>query len=176
MSAQDEAALVAAQTGRAPRQPWRTAARCRWGYPTVIVSPSRLSDGSLFPACAWLTCPHLLRAVAARESAGGAAYWAERARNEPAVAEGLRAADAALRELRRRESGGRDESKGGIAGQRDPLGVKCLHAHVALALLGIDDPIGIAELSALEPDCRDEQCARLGQQNSEADCGQAGEA
>ena len=49
----------------------------------------------------------------------------------------------------------------GIAGQRDPLGVKCLHAHLALALVGVDDPIGIHLLGEGDPVCPDRRCARL---------------
>lgn len=168
MSEIDESALVAAQTGRRPREPWRVAARCRWGYPTVIVSPSRLADGTPFPTYAWLTCPHLARVIAERESGGGAAHWASRAKSEPDLAEQLRAVDDAVRALRERESGGADDSQTGIAGQRDPLGVKCLHAHVALALVGVDDPIGRAELGDIETDCDDARCARL-KRDSEAD-------
>jgi hypothetical protein len=41
------------------------------------------------------------------------------------------------------------------------LGVKCLHAHVALALLGIADPIGMAELGKVESACKDARCAAM---------------
>ncbi len=48
----------------------------------------------------------------------------------------------------------------GLAGQRDPLGVKCVHAHVALALVGIDDPIGL-ELLERGRECPDRYCDRF---------------
>jgi hypothetical protein len=41
------------------------------------------------------------------------------------------------------------------------LGVKCLHAHIALTLVGVDDPIGSALLGEGEADCPDRRCARL---------------
>lgn len=157
-----EAALVAAQLGRVPREPWRVAASCQHGFPTVIVSPGLLGDGTPFPAYAWLTCPHLVEQLSAEEAAGAAAGWAARAQVDAAFAERLIAADAALREARAHESGGSDPCRGvGLAGQRRPLGVKCLHAHVALVLVGIDDPIGEAELGKVELVCSDIRCNDL---------------
>lgn len=158
----DEAALVAAQLGRVPRQPWRVAAVCDHGFPTVIVSPGVLADGTPFPTYAWLTCPHLAEQLSAKEAVGVAAGWAARAQVDPAFAERLVATDAAVREARARESGGSDPCQGvGLAGQRKPLGVKCLHAHVALMLAGIDDPIGEAELAKVELVCPDVRCKDL---------------
>ena len=49
----------------------------------------------------------------------------------------------------------------GIAGQRDSSGVKCLHAHIALALVGLEDPIGLYFLGIEDPACPDQRCARL---------------
>jgi len=145
-----------------PREPWRVGARCRWDRAAVIVSPSTLADGTPFPNLAWLTCPWLLDLVAAEESLGGAAAYAAKAAEEPAFAEALRAADVRVRELRAAESGGVDGCCGvGIAGQRDPLGVKCLHAHVALALVGVADPVGTDLLSRVTRWCDDDRCARL---------------
>ena len=161
-AAASDVALVSAQLGRTPRGPWRVAVRCAHGYPSTIVSPSRLADGTPFPAYAWLTCPYLLETLAAEESAGAAATWAQRAADDPQLAAALVAADAAVRAARARESGGEDACADvGIAGQRDPLGVKCLHAHVALALAGIDDPIGTEELGKIEPTCSDVRCRSL---------------
>ena len=161
-AAASDAALVSAQLGRTPRDPWRVAARCAYGYPTAIVSPSRLADGAPFPTYAWLTCPYLLETLAAEESAGAAATWAQRAADDSQFAAALVAADAAVRAARTRESGGEDACADvGIAGQRDPLGVKCLHAHVALALVGIEDPIGVEELGKIEPTCSDGRCRLL---------------
>lgn len=157
-----QAALVAEQIGRAPRAPWRTAASCSFGRPTVIVSPSRFDDGTPFPTYAWLTCPHLLELVSAAESAGEAAGFAQRASTDEALAAGLRAIDERVRELRASESGGADAcATVGIGGQRDPLGVKCLHVHVALALLGEADPIGIELLASIDRECEHDRCAAL---------------
>ena len=157
-----EAMLVALQLGRAPRGPWRVAARCGFGRPTAIISPSRLSDGTPFPTYAWLTCPWLAERVSAEESAGGAAAFALRAAADPAFAAALRAADQRVRQLRVAESGGTDECASvGLAGQRDPLGVKCLHAHVALALVGVADPVGEELLGRIPRTCPDDRCEAL---------------
>jgi uncharacterized protein len=161
---QSEAALVAAQLGRVPRAPWRVASRCCWGYPTAVVSPSRLSDGAPFPSYAWLTCPWLAQRAAAAESRGETAEWARRTLDDEGLRSKLAETDRAVRDLRAAESGGVDDcALVGIAGQRDPLGVKCLHAHLALALVGIDDPIGTDLLAESDPACPDGRCARLTQ-------------
>lgn len=102
------------------------------------------------------------------ESAGGAASFARKAAEDPAFAAALHASDAAVRELRRAESGGVDAFDSvGIAGQKDPLGVKCLHAHVALALLGVDDPVGAEVLSHMQRWCDDDRCAPPGTEGSD---------
>ncbi len=167
MHTADESRVVALQLGRAPRDPWRTAVRCPFGYPSVIASPPVLADGDRFPTLAYLTCPWLAENAAAEESAGATAQWALRAAQDPELAEGLRSADAALRRLRTMESGGDDPCTDvGIAGQRDPLGVKCLHAHLALALIGVGDPIGrhlLGEWGRACPDCRCEQLLAVGE-------------
>ena len=160
-----EAALVAAQVGREPRGPWRVAAHCVHGFPTVVVSPPVLDDGTPFPTWAWLTCPWLSDAVAAQESSRQGAVWGERLASDPGLAERMREADARLRRERAREvPAGTDPcSAVGIAGGRDPLQVKCLHAHVALSLAGIDDPVGAALLARFGAACEDARCARLGE-------------
>jgi len=169
-----DGAIVALQTGRAPRPPWRVAVRCASGYPVVIASPSRLEDGTPFPTHLWLTCPALASFAAAEESAGATAIWRARVAQDSALAARLTAADGALRELRAAESDGDDACRdAGIAGQRDATSVKCMHAHVALALAGVDDPVGAEVLSdavaagAVEirfgnaVACPDQRCARL---------------
>lgn len=155
-----EKSLVARQIGRAPREPWRVAARCQWGRPSVIASPSRLADGTPFPTLYWLTCPWLIESVGALESAGLLADWNERTGADVHLAAQLDATDTALRELRVHESGGEDACASvGVAGQRDPARVKCLHAHVALALVGVDDPVGVETLALVGMSCVDDACA-----------------
>lgn len=138
------------------------SSRCRFGHPNTVASPSRLSDGTPFPTLVWLTCPWLTEEVAALESLGAAAEWTAKAADDETIAAQLRAADAAVRRARAEESGGDDTCADvGIAGQRDPLKVKCLHAHVALALIGLEDPIGLAVLGEKGAACPDERCSSL---------------
>jgi hypothetical protein len=153
--------IVAAQMGRAPRDPWRVGARCAFGYPQALISPAVLDDGSRFPNLAWLTCPFLNEKASADESAGATSRWASRASTEPDLALRLRALDAAVRAARLIESGDDPCADVGVAGQADPLGVKCLHAHLALSLCGFDDPIGAELLGAWGGVCSDGRCARI---------------
>lgn len=158
----ETAALVARQLGRPPRDPWRVQARCAYGRPAVIASPPMLAGGSRFPTLYWLTCPWLIETVGALESAGAADVWAQRVSSEADLAAALLEADVALRDARASESGGVDECGDvGLAGQHDPFGVKCVHAHVALVLAGIADPIGEETLAQIGYPCEDDRCARL---------------
>ncbi|HEY5506960.1 MAG TPA: DUF501 domain-containing protein, partial [Coriobacteriia bacterium] len=43
--------------------------RCERGAPAVIAVAPRLADGTPFPTAFWLTCPRLVEAVGALESA-----------------------------------------------------------------------------------------------------------
>ncbi len=161
-AADAEAGLVARQLGRIPRDPWRVVVRCQWGRPSVIASPSRLADGTPFPTLYWLTCPWLVESVGALESEGVLGAWTARAASDPALAADLGATHAALRERRAGESGGVDVCAGiGVAGQRDASRVKCLHAHVALTLAGIEDPVGQETLELLGCACEDDACAAI---------------
>jgi hypothetical protein len=128
----------------------------------VIASPSVLADGTRFPTLYWLTCPWLIERAGALESEGILAEWAERIASQPELGPALDASDRSLRERRGEESEGSDVcSTVGIAGQRDPRGVKCLHAHVALSLAGIDDPIGGETLELLGSACENDLCRRF---------------
>lgn len=161
----EDAALVALQLGRPPRGRWRVAERCASGAPGVIATAPALEDGEPFPTLWWLTCPRLSKAVAALESDGAAAEWAARLAADGALAARMRASDLAYRAVRSAEAvreGLDDDPCGdvGIAGQRDPLGVKCLHAHAAAYLAGLDDPVGEAVIStAGGAECPEGACA-----------------
>jgi hypothetical protein len=118
-----------------------------------------LDSGEPFPTVLWLTCPWLVERVGGLESDGGVELWAARLAQEPQLRASLEAAERDYRALRTREGGGDDPcSSTGIAGQRDPAAVKCLHAHVAAALGGIDDPIGAGVLEHTGHACLDDRC------------------
>jgi uncharacterized protein len=158
-----DSAIVTAQLGREPRGDWLVAVRCSFGYPQTITTPPLVEGDTPFPTLHWLTCPWLAEGVSAAESAGGAAHWAGRLSADPGLARRMLRADAHYREGRAAASpSGPDPFPDvGIAGQRDPLATKCLHAHVAAALAGIDDPVGVEVLDALGTDCPDGRCADL---------------
>ncbi len=139
----EERRAVGRQLGREPRGPWGVAERCTFGEPSVIVTAPRLDDGTPFPTLWWLTCPWLVERVSQLESEGGAADWAARLASDDALAEKLIAADSRYRAARAAVGQGEDPcAEVGIGGQSDPLAPKCLHAHVAASLAGLDDPIG----------------------------------
>lgn len=157
-----DASLVALQISRPPRDPWTVAVRCAFGFPAVLASPSTLADGTPFPTHLWLTCPHVADAASAAESGGATAEWSTRLAADPALAARVLAADARLRAMRADASCGADAcATVGVAGQADPLATKCLHAHAALALAGLGDPIGEELLARCSPSCGDERCAHM---------------
>jgi len=137
---EDDRAVVERQLGRPPRAFRRTVRRCPWGRPAVTEQNPYDVYGEPFPTTYYLTCPHLISAIARLEAANGVARWSERARREPELAESLRAATEEQLELRQRLAAGRIGSDGGaslrlgIAGASRPGRLKCLHAHAAFAL------------------------------------------
>jgi len=158
-----DAELLARQMGHAARGHWRAVSRCKYGVPTVIAT-APFADGAPFPTLYWLTCPVLVREVGAVESAGGVAAWQRRLAADAVLADRMRAADREYRALRDAEGDGVDMCAGvGVAGQRDVLATKCLHAHVAARLAGLDDPVGEGVLAVIETECDDARCMRDGE-------------
>jgi hypothetical protein len=136
----DDQAVVARQLGRSPRAFRRVAARCPFGYPAVTEQRPYDRDGAPFPTTYYLTCRHLVAAVARIEAAGGVERWSRAVAEDPELAESLAAATAEQRRVRRELAAGMSLTDGGtsldlgIGGSRSPGHLKCLHAHVAFAL------------------------------------------
>lgn len=136
----DDRAIVARQLGRAPRTFARVAFRCPFGLPAVTEQLPYDAEGEPFPTTYYLTCPHLVAAVARVEAAGGVERWSAAAREDAALGTSLEQATAEQRAVRARLAGetrGRDAGASlalGIGGSRTPEHLKCLHAHVAFAL------------------------------------------
>jgi hypothetical protein len=136
----DDAALVARQLGRKPRAFLRVVVRCPFGLPAVTEQAPYTADGDPFPTTYYLTCPHLVAAVARLEAAGGVERWSARAAADAGLATSLAGATVEQRQIRRRLAGGRTGSDDGgslelgIGGSANPSQLKCLHAHVAFAL------------------------------------------
>jgi uncharacterized protein len=115
---------VARQLSREPR-PFRVAARCPFGLPSVIEN-ERTRE---MPTSFWVTCPSLVAAISRVESTGGVRE-AREAVGEPVVEE--------IHDEHRSRYGTR------VAGVRDGAtgSVKCLHAFTALHVSGaIPNPV-----------------------------------
>ena len=157
----DDRALVERQLGRPPRAFRRVAVRCPYGAPAVSEQEPYDERGEPFPTTYYLTCPHLVAAVARLEAAGGVERWsAELERDSGLAADLERVTDeqAALRKELARGRSGRDAGASlalGIGGSRNPSRLKCLHAHAAYALARPGYRLGerlLAELAPLWPE------------------------
>ncbi len=122
---------VSRQLGRPPR-PFRVAARCPFGLPSVIENERTRNMPTRF----WVTCPSLDKAIARLESAGGVRAAQEEVGEE--TVEEIHAEHLARYGTR-------------VAGVREGGHVKCLHAFTALHLSGaIPNPIAEWTLRRLE--------------------------
>ncbi len=136
----DDRAIVARQLGRPPRAFGRVVVRCPYGLPAVTEQRPYDSEGEPFPTTYYLTCPHLVSAVARLEAAGGVERWSLAAGEDETLAASLVRATEEQRRVRRElADGARGSDDGasldsGIGGSRTPAHLKCLHAHVAYAL------------------------------------------
>jgi uncharacterized protein len=136
----DDREIVARQLGRPPRAFARVVARCPYGLPAVTEQASYDSQGAPFPTTYYVTCPHLVSAIARLEAAGGVERWSDAAAGDERLADSLARATAEQQRVRRELAGdirGSDEGASldlGIGGSRSPGHLKCLHAHVAFAL------------------------------------------
>ena len=136
----DDRAIVARQLGRPPRAFGRVAVRCPHGLPAVTEQVPYGPDGKPFPTTYYLTCPHLVAAVARLEAEGGVERWSAAATEDDALAASLARATEEQRRVRHELAGairGTDDGASldsGIGGSRSPAHLKCLHAHVAFAL------------------------------------------
>jgi hypothetical protein len=159
--------LIACQIGRVPRGEYDVACRCVHGFPQVLrVSP--VVEEKPFPTLYWLTCPFLRRAISELEGLG----WVRqlevrlsvdvelRAALDRAHAEYVAARRSLLTAQEERELAERGQLREldarGIGGIADRRRLKCLHLHVAHALVG-RNPIGEIVLqsftrSACEPE------------------------
>ncbi|HKH12566.1 MAG TPA: DUF501 domain-containing protein [Rubrobacter sp.] len=107
---------VRRQLGREPR-PFRVAARCPFGRPSVIENERARN----MPTSFWVTCPSLVAEISRVESTGGV--------REAGEAVGAEAVEA-IHDEHRALYGTR------VAGVREGGNVKCLHAFTALELAG----------------------------------------
>jgi uncharacterized protein len=160
----DDRAVVERQLGRPPRAFRRVAVRCPWGRPAVTEQDAYDASGAPFPTTYYLTCSHLVAAVARLEAGGGVERWTRAAAEDAALGASIERAHADQRRVRRRLAAGRTGADGGrslelgVAGAGRGTGLKCLHAHVAYALARPPYELGERVLEELEPLWPDECC------------------
>jgi uncharacterized protein len=159
----DERAVVERQLGRPPRAFRRVAARCPWGRPAVTEQEPYDAAGEPFPTTYYLTCPHLVAAVARLEAAGGVERWSAEVERDAELAADLERATVEQRQIRHELAQGRTGREGGdslelgIGGSGNPRRLKCLHAHAAFALARPGYRLGervLAEVESLWPEHR----------------------
>jgi len=163
----DDRAVVTRQLGRSPRAFRRVAVRCPYGLPAVTEQDPYDSHGAPFPTTYYLTCRHLVSAVARVEAAGGVERWSAAVAADPSLSASLEHATGEQRRVRAELAGKVRGSDGGaslgfgIGGARSPRHLKCLHAHVAFALARPGYELGERMLAELDPVWpRDGCCSR----------------
>ena len=150
-------AIVERQLGRRPRAFRRVAARCPFGAPAVTEQWPYDDAGDPFPTTYYLTCRHLVAAIARVEAAGGVERWSDEVARDRGLAADLERATVEQRAIRRELAGdrvGRDDGASlelGIGGSANPRRLKCLHAHVAYALANPGYVLGERVLAELDP-------------------------
>lgn len=134
----DDRAAVAALLGREPDGEFEVVVRRPEGGPLVIRNAPVLPSGRPMPTRYWLVGEPERTWVGRLESVGGV----DRAEAEvdPERLAAAHAAAAAERDAALPADHEGPRPSGGVAGTR--RGVKCLHAHYAAWLAGVDDPVG----------------------------------
>jgi uncharacterized protein len=157
--------VVARQLGRSPRALRRVAARCPFQAPAVTEQEPYDAEGRPFPTTYYLTCRHLVAAVARLEAAGGVERWGKTAQVDEGLKESLGCATEEQRAVRRELAAGQTGRDGGaslelgIGGARSPEQLKCLHAHVAFALARPGYELGERILAEIDPVWPPECCS-----------------
>jgi hypothetical protein len=135
----EDVETVARMLGRRPAGRFRVVCRRTKGEPVVIENAPHLDDGTPMPTLYWLVDPSLREQVSRIESVGGV-------RRLEAELDPEAIAQAHLAYAERRATlvavAEAPQPSGGVGGTR--RGLKCLHAHLAAYLAGLDDPVGIA--------------------------------
>ena len=133
-ASEEDRAVVAGQLDREPA-PFRVAARCPAGLPSVIENERRRE----MPTTFWATCPSLTAAISRIEAEGGV--------REAQAEIGAEAVDAVHAEHLRRYGTG----VAGVGAGGEPGRVKCLHAFTALQLSGaLPNPVAQWTLDRIE--------------------------
>jgi hypothetical protein len=122
----DDRAIVERQLGRRPRAFQRVVRRCPFGAPAVTEQAPYAPNGEPFPTTYYLTCRHLVAAVARIEAAGGVERWSAAVEADVELAASLERATAEQREVRRALAG---EVRGTDEGASLELGIGGIILH-----------------------------------------------
>lgn len=152
--------VIGEQLGRHPRGLLNVAHRCQYGYPQVIIVRP-VVDKTPFPTTFWLTCPFLRKGIEHLEAEG----WVGKldrsldedkdfrrrfqAAQRAYIAERARLLDDEDRRYLEQTGMLRSLLERGIGGTADLNKVKCLHLHVAHALVR-QNPVGAFVLQRLQ--------------------------
>jgi len=160
----DDRAIVTRQLGRPPRALRGVVLRCPYGRPAVTQQHPYDANGDPFPTTYYLTCPHLVAALARVEAAGGVERWSRAVAEDADLWRSLTRATEEQQRLRRELAGtqnGKDAGRSldlGIGGSRSPERLKCLHAHAAFALARPGYALGDRILAELDPLWPSDRC------------------
>ena len=160
----DDIHTVALQLGRPPRAFRRVVRRCPFGAPAVTEQFPYDERGEPFPTTYYLTCRHLVTALARLEAAGGVERWSRVVAADPTLSRSLATGDDDQRLIRRSLASERAGTDGGaslglgIAGSGGRRGLKCLHAHAAFALARPGYLLGERILDEVEPLWPHDEC------------------
>lgn len=135
----EDVEVVAAMLGRRPAGHFRVVCRRIAGSPVVIENAPHLDDGTPMPTLYWLVDPALRESVSRIESVGGVRRFEEEI-DPDEIQEAHRVYEKRRASLVTMPDA--PQPSGGVGGTR--RGLKCLHAHLAAYLAGLDDPVGIA--------------------------------
>ncbi len=150
----DDITVVEKQLKRTTASDFRVVFRCDKNFPAVIRNKELTRDGRPFPTPFWLTCPALKKDISRIESAGGLKSFQKKLKEDHAARSELLNREKRIRKSRKTLEGLAPDV--GITGNREPLRLKCLHAHTADFLAGEQNPIGrlVMEDIAWPEDCQ----------------------
>ncbi|MBF0545356.1 MAG: DUF501 domain-containing protein [Candidatus Riflebacteria bacterium] len=152
--------------GRPPRVPFEVMTYCLDGTPQVLKADPFLTEQGIlkpFPTFLWLVCPRLKKLVSRLEASQMVSMYEKRLSEEEEFREkyldSQRKIGTIRLEFAQRKNPELSEEvirilrETSIAGSRDLLGVKCLHAHLAHFLAYGNNPIGEEVLRLIGPCC-----------------------
>jgi len=158
--------ILKKQLGKTPKGNLKVIKLCKYGFPQLIENDPLL-EGKPFPNLFWLTCPYLVKQISKLESKGFIELFEERLKKDEAFRRRYLYAHQFEAMLRKSKLPPNVEPKIkailirlGVGGIKNPLGVKCLHLHLASFWGGVPNPIGESLLEFLPAlECSENLCS-----------------